>query len=181
MTTDITKAMKGSLCHEYETGLPAADVWKVYGGLLAGQLVPQLLPELFSKVEVVEGDGGVGTVLLVSFPPGTSGSSETSKEKFTKIDNENYIKESLIIEGGFLDHGFKRYLVRFEIIRKEEKSSIIRSTIEYGVDDEHKSNPPVASTSDFAAIAEAITKYIKEKSIEQDPEQLSEEQSIQLI
>lgn len=37
----------------------------------AGQLVRQLIPEVYSKVELVEGDdGGVGTVLLVSFPPG---------------------------------------------------------------------------------------------------------------
>ena len=62
MATYLTKAMKGSLCHEYETELPAAGVWEVYGGLLAGQLVP----EVYSKVELVEGDGGVGTVLLVS-------------------------------------------------------------------------------------------------------------------
>jgi hypothetical protein len=62
--------MKGSLCHELETDLPAADVWEVYGSLLLGQLVPQLLPDVASKVEVVNGDGGVGTVLLLTFPPG---------------------------------------------------------------------------------------------------------------
>jgi hypothetical protein len=62
--------MKGSLSHELETGLPAADVWEVYGGLLVGDLIPQLLPQVFSKVELVEGDGGVGTVLLVTLPPG---------------------------------------------------------------------------------------------------------------
>ncbi|KAF8781031.1 hypothetical protein HU200_001002 [Digitaria exilis] len=33
----------------FETGLPAADVWEVYGGLLVGDLIPQLLPEIFSK------------------------------------------------------------------------------------------------------------------------------------
>ena len=67
----MNQAMKGSLCQEYETEFPAADVWEVYGGLLAGQLlVPQLVPEVYSRVELVEGDGGVGTVLLVSFPPG---------------------------------------------------------------------------------------------------------------
>jgi hypothetical protein len=69
-TTELTKAMKGSLSHEFETGLPAADVWEVYGGLLVGDLIPQLLPQVFSKVELVEGDGGVGTVLLVTYPPG---------------------------------------------------------------------------------------------------------------
>ncbi|KAF8702281.1 hypothetical protein HU200_033049 [Digitaria exilis] len=154
--------MKGSLRHEFETGLPAADVWEVYGGLLVGDLIPQLLPEVFSKVELVEGDGNVGTVLLVTFPPGTPG-SEFFKEKFIKVDNENYIKEVLVTEGGFLDHGFQKYLVRIEIIRKKEKTSIIRSTIEYEVDHEHANNPPVVSTSGLATIAEAITKYIKEQ------------------
>ncbi|OEL13746.1 hypothetical protein BAE44_0025234 [Dichanthelium oligosanthes] len=162
MATELTKAMKGSLCHEFETGLPAADVWEVYGGLRAGYLVPQLLPEVFSKVELVEGDGGDGTVLLVTFPPGTPG-SEAFKEKFIKVDNENYIKEALVTEGGFLDHGFQKYLVRIEIIGKEEKTSIIRSTIEFEVDREHANNPPVVSTSGWATIAEAITKYIKEQ------------------
>ncbi|CAN6269109.1 unnamed protein product [Urochloa humidicola] len=162
MATEPTKAMKGSLCHEFETGLAAADVWEVYGGLLAGALVPQLLPEVFSKVELVEGDGSVGTVLLVTFPPGTPG-SETMKERFIKVDNENYIKEALVTEGGFLDHGFQKYLVRIEILRKGEKTSIIRSTIEYEVDHEHANNPPAVSTRGLATIAEAITKYIKEQ------------------
>lgn len=39
------------------------------------------------------------------------------KEKFIKIDNENYIKEAEVIEGGFLDQGFKKYVVRIEIDR----------------------------------------------------------------
>jgi hypothetical protein len=62
--------MKGSLYHEFQTDLPATEVWEVYGGLLIGQLVPQLLPDMLSKVELVDGDGGVGTVLLLTFPPG---------------------------------------------------------------------------------------------------------------
>lgn len=169
------KEMEGSFCHEFETGLPTAEVWEVYGGLLAGQLIPQLLPDMFSKVELVEGDGGVGTVLLVTFPPGTPG-LEFFKEEFIKVDNENYIKEVNVIEGGFLNHGFPKYLVRIEIIGKTDKTSIIRSTIEYKLDDDHTSNTSFVSTSGLATIAEAITKYIKEqKSAEQAPKQTSEE------
>nr|CAB3453725.1 unnamed protein product [Digitaria exilis] len=67
MAIELTEApTKGSLRHEFETGLPAADVWEIYGGLLVGDLIPQLLPE----VKLIEGDGSVGTVLLVTFPPG---------------------------------------------------------------------------------------------------------------
>ena len=93
---------------------------------------------------------------------GTPG-SETFKEKFIKVDNENYIKETIVTEGGVLDHGFQKYMVRIEIMGKEEKTSIIRSTMEYEVDDEHANTPPVFSTDGLATIAKAITKYIKEQ------------------
>jgi hypothetical protein len=87
----------------------------------------------------------------------------THKEVFTKIDNENYIKEATVVEGGFLDLGFKKFMFRLEIMAKEENASLIRSSIEYEVDDEHKSNASLVSTGALAAIAEAITKYIKEQ------------------
>uniref|UniRef100_A0ACD5YY86 Uncharacterized protein n=1 Tax=Avena sativa TaxID=4498 RepID=A0ACD5YY86_AVESA len=171
---ELTQAMKGSLYHEFQTDLPAAEVWEVYGGLLIGQLVPQLLPDMLSKVELVDGDGGVGTVLLLTFPPGTPG-LESYKEKFIKVDNENYVKEAIVVEGGFLDYGFTKYLVRFEITDKTDETSVIRSTIEYEVDEEHISNTSFVSTTAVATIAEAITRYIKEqKSSEQAPKQTSE-------
>lgn len=96
--------------------------------------------------------------------PGTPG-SETFREKFIKVDDENYIKETVVTEGGLLDHGFRKYMVRIEIVGREEKTSIVRSTIQYEVDREHAGShaPPVFSTDGLATIAEAITKYIKEK------------------
>ncbi|CAM0906910.1 unnamed protein product [Alopecurus aequalis] len=169
--------MKGSLCHEFQTDLAAAEVWEVYGSLLIGQLVPQLLPDMLSKVELIDGDGGVGTVLLLTFPPGTPG-LEYYKEKFVKVDNENYVKEAIVVEGGFLNYGFTKYLVRFEIAETTDETSVIRSTIEYEVDEEHISNTSLVSTSAVATIAEAITRYIKEqKSNEQAPRQTSDKQS----
>jgi hypothetical protein len=38
---------------------------------------------------------------------------EYQKEKFIKIDNENFVKEALVVEGTVLDIGFLKYLVRF--------------------------------------------------------------------
>ncbi|RLN34700.1 S-norcoclaurine synthase [Panicum miliaceum] len=163
--------MEGSLCHEFRTDLPAIDVWEVYGTLTLAELVPQLLPQVLSKVELEEGDGGVGTILLVTFPPsGTSGLA-SYKEKFTTVDNEKYIKEAEVIEGGFLDLGFEKYLVRFEIAGQEDGTTIIRSTIKYKVVAENASNASLVSTGALAAIADAITKYIKEQK---SPKQASE-------
>ena len=67
---ELIEAMKGSLCHDFETGLPAAEVWEMYRGLRISQVVPQLLPDIFKKAELVEGDGGVGTVLHLTFSHG---------------------------------------------------------------------------------------------------------------
>ncbi|KAF7019159.1 hypothetical protein CFC21_032363 [Triticum aestivum] len=162
----------GSLWHEYETDLRAADVWEVYGSLALGQLAPQLLPHVLSKVELVEGDGGVGTVLLVTFPPAGASEPRSHKEKFNVVDHEKYIKEAETVEGGFLDLGFRKYLVRFKVVGKEDGASVIRSTVEYEVDAEHAKNVSFVSTEAMASIAEAITKYIKEqkKSHEQAAE-----------
>jgi hypothetical protein len=99
--------------------------------------------------------------------PGVRGLA-CQKEKFIKVDNENFVKEALIVEGGFLDLGFLKYLVRFEIIENMDKTSIIRSTIEYEVGHESTNTASFVSTSTLARIAEAITKYIKvQKSAEQ--------------
>ncbi|XP_048553558.1 norbelladine synthase-like [Triticum urartu] len=162
----------GSLWHELETDLPAADVWEVYGGLAIGRLIPQLLPHVLSKVELVEGDGGVGTILLVTFPPQGDSEPRSYKEKFNVIDNEKYIKEAETIEGGFLDLGFRKHLMRIEIVGKEDGKSVIRSTVEYEVDAEHAKNVSLVSTQALASVAEAITKHIKEQK--KSPEQATE-------
>jgi hypothetical protein len=50
----------------------------------------------------------------------------THKEVFTKIDNENYIKEATVIEGGFLDLGFKRTLRTKGVTREPALSTDTR-------------------------------------------------------
>jgi len=63
--------MRRSKTHEFETDVPASELWEVYGTLRASELLHQLLPQVLAKVELVSGDGGVGTVLQLTFPPRT--------------------------------------------------------------------------------------------------------------
>jgi hypothetical protein len=62
--------MKGSKVHEHETNVPASELWAIYGSLHAAKLLPELLPHVLAMVELVSGDGGVGTILKLKFPPG---------------------------------------------------------------------------------------------------------------
>lgn len=62
--------MRGLQSVETPVGVPADVVWDAYRGLELGRLVDQLLPDVIGKVEVVQGDGGVGTIVKLTFPAG---------------------------------------------------------------------------------------------------------------
>jgi len=92
---------------------------------------------------------------------------ESYKEKFIKVDNENYIniKEAQVIDGDILKLGSLSYMVRFEVIAKGPDSSVIRSTVEYEIDEAHPELEAMVSPAPFAAIAEKFSEYAKEKKL----------------
>ncbi|KAL6838893.1 hypothetical protein ACP4OV_031329 [Aristida adscensionis] len=155
-------AMKGTKCHELEAAVPASDLWAIYGTLRFVELVHTLLPQVLHKVDVLRGDGGVGTVIQVTFPPGNPG-PQSYQEEFVKIDNENLVKEAAAIEGDILAIGFTKYVTRFEITGKGPGSSVIKSTVEYEFDDGHPELEAAASTAPLAVAAERLVQYVKEQ------------------
>ncbi|XP_077234292.1 norbelladine synthase-like [Tasmannia lanceolata] len=159
---ETKEKMHGELLHELEVGLPDGVVWEVYGTLELANLVGKLLPNIIEKIELVEGDGGVGTVLLLTFPKGTPGLT-SYKEKFVMIDNEKRVKDVDVVEGGYLDLGFSLFQIRLEIIEKDVDSSIIRSTIFYELDDEHASNASLVNIGALATVAQVIAKHLTDK------------------
>jgi hypothetical protein len=62
--------MVGQLSHEVEVNVAASEAWELYSSLRLAKLVEEELSSLIEKVEVIEGDGGVGTILKLTFPPG---------------------------------------------------------------------------------------------------------------
>lgn len=64
--------MKGQLQQEIGVGVSASTMWDIYGSLQLPKLISQLLSDVVGTVVVVEGDGGVGTILKISTPQGTS-------------------------------------------------------------------------------------------------------------
>ena len=76
------------------------------------------------------------------------------------VDNEKRVKETEVIEGGYLDFGFTLYRVRFEIIEKDEHSSIIKSTIEYELNDDSADNVSIVSIDALAAMALTVQNHL---------------------
>lgn len=85
------------------------------------------------------------------------------KEIFIQADDEQRVKESEVIEGGFKDVGFDVYRYRFHIIEKNGESSIIRSSVEYEIDDKLQEIASQATTKQMEALNEVVGKYLKQK------------------
>lgn len=97
------------------------------------------------------------------------------KERFTVIDDNRRIKETEVIEGGYKDMGFHLYRIRLEIIENGTESSVVRSTIEYDVDDNFAENASLVSTKSLETIAEVVGRYLTEKKATAQSESRSHE------
>lgn len=51
--------------------VPINDLWKAMASDVR-HVVPKVLPDIVQEVELLEGDGGLGTMLLFKFCPGKS-------------------------------------------------------------------------------------------------------------
>ncbi|CAO2043537.1 unnamed protein product, partial [Urochloa humidicola] len=155
-------------------GVTASALWDIYATLRFVELFHELLPQVLRKVEVVRGDGGVGTVTQVTVvPPGNPGGQPmTYQEEFIKIDNKNRVKEAVVVGGDIPKLGFTKYLTRLEIIENGPCSSVIRSTIEYEFDDGRPELEDAVTTAPLDAAAEKIVQYLKEHKATQASEHL---------
>ncbi|KAM0024802.1 putative START-like domain superfamily protein [Helianthus debilis subsp. tardiflorus] len=61
--------MFGTLSEEAEVNVPASKAWDLFGTLKLAKLVDG---KIFEAVDVIEGDGGAGTILKLTFKSGTS-------------------------------------------------------------------------------------------------------------
>ncbi|KAF8044424.1 hypothetical protein BT93_A2420 [Corymbia citriodora subsp. variegata] len=144
--------MFGQVSHGLEVKVGAAKVWELYGTTKMALLAKEALPDTIVNLDILEGQGDVGTIIKITLAGGFS-----YKEKFTKVDNLNRVKETEAIEGGFLDMGLSLYRLRLEVIGKdEEELCVIRSTIEYQVPDETSFDVSLVSVKLFADIAQVI-------------------------
>lgn len=60
--------MFGRLSEEIEVKVAASEAWKVFGSIELAHLAFRQLSDIIQKMEVLEGDGGSGTIIKLTFP-----------------------------------------------------------------------------------------------------------------
>nr|XP_043610724.1 norbelladine synthase-like isoform X2 [Erigeron canadensis] len=152
--------MFGTLSEEVEVKVAANKAWRLYNSLELGKLVAK---HFLDKLEVIEGDGGVGTILELTYKPEYGLSP--CKEKFMKIDNEEMVKEVEVVEGGFFDIGFTLYRVRITIKANPNdenmgESCIVQSTVEYEVKEEAASNASLVTMEALMIVMKVANEHL---------------------
>ncbi|KAK3027327.1 hypothetical protein RJ639_040419 [Escallonia herrerae] len=146
--------MHGTLSDGLEVNVPAHEAWALYGTLKLTTVT-----HFFDKIETIQGDGGVGTILKLTLPAGAA-VFDSYEEKYTKVDDAKMVKEAEVISGGYLDLGFTLYRTRFDIIKTSKTSCITKTTIEYDVNEEDVANFTYVSILPMISIMKDAATYL---------------------
>ncbi|CDP20245.1 unnamed protein product [Coffea canephora] len=154
--------MFGTLSDELEVKAPASEAWKVYGTLLLADVVRQQLPDVLDKIDVLEGDGGPGTKLKLTFPPDNQLMSY-SKEQFVVVDDQKMMKVAEVFEGGYLNLGFTLYRVTFQVLPNlnDESSCTTKCILDYELKEDAAENASLINIQPFTAIMKAAANYLE--------------------
>ncbi|XP_039172138.1 major allergen Pru av 1-like [Eucalyptus grandis] len=95
----------------------------------ADNLLPKVLPQAVKSVEVLKGDGGPGTIKLMTFAEGNP--YKTAKHKVEVLDKENFTYCYSIIEGEMLGTTFEKITHEVKINALPLGGSMLKCTDSY--------------------------------------------------
>ncbi|KAI4342484.1 hypothetical protein MLD38_027111 [Melastoma candidum] len=126
--------------------------------------VPKIVPNLVKKAEIVEGDGGLGSVILFEFGPG-AGEVEYQKEKIVELEDSQLRLGLQVMEGGHLAAGFSFYRVTFQLTPSTDKETVVDVTIAFECEREEAASAAFISKSvgSNLAFVRALAKFLQEE------------------
>ncbi|KAG5555187.1 hypothetical protein RHGRI_012656 [Rhododendron griersonianum] len=136
---------------EVSSSIPPSKMFKAFV-LDADTLIPKILPQAIKSVETLEGDGGAGTIKLITLGEGYV------KQRVDAIDKENFTYSYSVIEGDALMGIFDSISYHIKIVPSANGGSVCKNRSIYQTkgdaqvtEEEIKSGKEKASTM-FKAI-----------------------------
>ncbi|XP_024994863.1 major allergen Pru ar 1-like [Cynara cardunculus var. scolymus] len=108
---------------EVETAVPAAKLYQSF--ILDGDtLVPKVAPQAMKSVDILEGDGGAGTVKLITFGEGSQ--FKSVKHKIDEVDKDNLSYSYSIIEGDILVDPLESISYHIKLVPTDQGGCILK-------------------------------------------------------
>ncbi|KAI8009467.1 Major strawberry allergen Fra a 1.06 [Camellia lanceoleosa] len=113
---------------EYASPIPPARAFKAL--ILNGDnLIPKLMPQAFKSIELIQGDGGAGSIKQINFAEG--GPFKFVKHRVDEVNEEAYKYNYTLIEGDVLMGKFEKICYEIELVASADGGSITKSTTKY--------------------------------------------------
>ncbi|KAK4285978.1 hypothetical protein QN277_002600 [Acacia crassicarpa] len=138
---------------EREVSVGLEELWQVLSkpkDLAAISM--KAVPDQIKDMQVIEGDGGVGTIILF-VPSSVSGLSDASyKEKVTEIDETRHEVAFEYVEGGFLKRGFSYFKIGAQLCAKGENQTEVILKISYESENDEETTQFLINKAQTAAL-----------------------------
>ncbi|WCJ23416.1 Major strawberry allergen Fra a 1-A [Euphorbia peplus] len=118
----------GSRVNEVTTAIPAAKLYKIF--LLDAHIhLPKILPQAIKSIDIIEGNGGPGSVAQTNFVEGSE--YKYVKNKIEVVDKDNLIYHYSTIGGDPWMEGLDKISYEVKIEASNDGGSICTSVIKY--------------------------------------------------
>ncbi|GFZ04837.1 hypothetical protein Acr_17g0004090 [Actinidia rufa] len=139
-------------------------IWKALAKDLRFVL-PRIMPSVVKDVQVIEGDGGLGTVFLFNFGSDVS-NIRYQKEKLVDLDESLHQIGMQVVEGGHLNVGFSSYKTIFQLTANGDSETLINAKVVYEVEEDHENTiMPEKTLMSSVAFIEHLENYLLNQSI----------------
>jgi len=137
--------------------LPLERAWRIAKN--SQDLVPRLMPQVFSSIDLVQGDGSVGSVYEITMGPGVPGRrGKKVKERVDMLDDDTHTLTHTTLEGG--DPRYSSFSSSINYEPGPYPDSTIRTwTARYTVSPGSNAAPPEEMLQLTHKITEAIHSY----------------------
>nr|WEA77231.1 Cor a 1.03-like variant-1 [Corylus avellana] len=116
----------GVFTYETETTsvIPPARLFKSFV-LDSDNLIPEVAPKAIKSIEIIEGNGGPGTIKKICFDEGSPISY--IKQKVDEIDQANFSYRYSVIDGDALSDKLEKINCEIKIVASPDGGSIMKS------------------------------------------------------
>ncbi|XP_057809696.1 major strawberry allergen Fra a 1.06-like [Salvia miltiorrhiza] len=120
----------GVIVEEQESrcSIPPTRLFKAYRD--SQNLFPKVLPSVFKSIEVKEGNGGAGSILLITYYD-EGDKVMTVKHKIEEVDETNHVYKFSVIEGDDLGEDFESSSTAIKIEAAANGGSVYKSVSTY--------------------------------------------------
>ncbi|KAM5568875.1 major strawberry allergen Fra a 1-E [Rosa sericea] len=113
---------------EFTSEIPPPRLFKAFV-LDADHLIPKIAPQAVKSAEILEGDGGPGTLKKITFGEGSH--YGYVKHKIHSIDKVNHVYSYSLIEGDALSDTIEKIDYETKLVAAPHGGTIIKSTSKY--------------------------------------------------